>query len=303
MQYILILLLVFFAKGVWAEDIAKVGEHRALQVGNSTREYYLYIPKEDKKPRTLVVVLHGGGGTPRSAARMSGFSELADTENFIVAYPAGLGRLPTWNAGECCGYAERTQADDVGFIRKMVEDIRANAAAPIDSTRIYLTGMSNGGMMAYRLACEMADVFVAIAPVAGAMNVNDCKPNGRPSLIIFHALDDQHVLYNGGMATVGLRAMFGKQPAPDRSVQEAVAFWRKQNYCRQYPETQAEKEYGQTHYFCAGGRDLEIYTLKTGGHSWPGGVSYTSEDKPLQSLSATKIMWQFFMKHPPKEVF
>ncbi len=296
----LVLLLIFLPLSSLA---AEVGERHSLQAGERERTYYLYNPKiTPSQPRPLVVVLHGGTGSPERIAEMTGFSALAKNKNFMVAYPAGSGRIPTWNAGKCCGYAERNQVDDVGFVRAMIDDIRQKAK--VDNARIYVTGMSNGAMMAYKLACEMGDVFAAFAPVAGAMNLEVCAPEGRPSAIIFHAIDDKHVPFMGGQAEEGLRAALGKDPKPDSSVADAMQFWLQHTYCRQFPEKTIESDYEDTIYFCAEGRHVRLIALTGGGHTWPGSTkAWQGGDTPLPNVEATQMIWDFFNAHPPREVF
>lgn len=301
-NYLMIALLALLPCAALAADEA--GVQHTIQQGDVSREYYLYTPsKASAEPRPLVVVMHGGAGNPNNAAKMSGFSKLAERENILVAYPAGTGRIPTWNAGKCCGYAERNQVDDVGFIRAMVQEIQKST--PVDPARIYATGMSNGGMMAYRLACEMADVFTAVAPVAGAMNTTSCTPSARPNIAIFHALDDQSVLYEGGPSKSGIRAMFGKEPAPDQSVAETMRFWLAHNSCRKYPLVdESVAGVGMQNYYCAGKTEIRLFTLSSGGHSWPGGEKGRAQaDEPVAHFSATEKMWEFFMAHPPQEIF
>lgn len=284
-------------------NAAEIGEKFSLTHDKLEREYYLYTPPGDgKQPRPLVVVLHGGAGNPQNAAETTGFSELAAKEGFLVAYPAGVGHVPTWNAGRCCGYAERRNIDDVGFIEKMIADIKSRRN--IDAGRVYATGMSNGAMMAYRLACELSSTFAAIAPVSGAMKVFDCKPDSRLSLIIFHALDDQQVLYKGGKPEKGMRAAASHKPESDASVADAMQFWLKANYCRKFPGMEDFGEVARVTYFCAEDRHVVLNTLDTGGHSWPGGKKgWAGADEPTKSINATEEIWRFFRQHPPTELF
>jgi polyhydroxybutyrate depolymerase len=283
-------------------NAADIGEKFTLSHEELERVYYLYAPAPSDKPRPLVIVLHGGGGSPQNIADTTGFSELAKEKDFMVAYPLGSGRFPTWNAGKCCGYAERKDIDDVGFIDKMIADIKTKVK--VDNTRIYATGMSNGGMMAYRLACERANVFAAIAPVAGAMNTHRCEPNARPAVMVFHALDDRNVLYDGGIPEKGVRAMASQKPETDASVNEALGFWVKQNYCRSFPGQEDYGEVARLTYFCAEGREVVVNTLKTGGHSWPGGKKgREGADTPNDNVKATEEIWDFFFRHPPTELF
>lgn len=291
-----------------------LGPRQTVTVNKLERSYYLYVPKrESKVPRPLVIVLHGGGGNPAAIAGRTGFSAMAERENFLVAYPLGTGRLPSWNAGNCCGYALRTEIDDVAFIKQMVADIFKKTS--VDTTRVYVTGFSNGGMMAYRLACDVPETFAAIGVVAGAMNTLSCKPKSNPSLVIFHARDDQNVLYNGGASKSGLRAAFGK-PEEDASVKQAMDFWLKANHCRAFPLESSDNDKATVNYFCAQKKDVRLYTLNNGGHSWPGGRDKPAAGAPpiaeeedatpeeLPSLvPATELIWEFFNSHPPREVF
>src|SRR5580704_8834959 len=151
---LVICVLSFLAMPTHADEL-KPGDHKlALTTGGQGRTYLLHLPPiyDGKRSLPLVIVLHGGGGNAPGAARMTGFSEKADKEGFVVAYPNGSGRLRnrllTWNSGNCCGYALDNSVDDVGFIRALIDALEKTRA--IDPTRVYATGMSNGGMMTYR---------------------------------------------------------------------------------------------------------------------------------------------------------
>jgi polyhydroxybutyrate depolymerase len=146
----------------------------SIDIDGRTRTYLLHTPPGyDRHRRTaLVLVLHGATQSPDGAERMSGMSALADREKFLVAYPGGTGRLsrvPTWNAGNCCGYALTHKVDDVAFIRALIDKLEHDY--PVDPKRVYIAGISNGAMMSYRLACELSDKIAAITPVEGAQNV------------------------------------------------------------------------------------------------------------------------------------
>ena len=169
----------------------------AIKVGGKTREYIVHLPHgyDGRTALALVFVLHGGTQSPESAERMSGMSRKADKENFIVVYPRGTGLLPTWNSGNCCGYAFREKVNDVGFLRALLEKVEHDYS--VDPKRIFMTGISNGGMMSYRAACEMADQIAAIAPVEGAQNLN-CRPSAPVSVLVFHGTADRLVAFDGG---------------------------------------------------------------------------------------------------------
>src|SRR5882757_3169767 len=131
----------------------------SLSAGGLDRSYRLYVPDGVASPAPLVVMLHGGFGSGQQAERSYGWDELADGAKFVVAYPDGVGRA--WNVGGCCGRPGRENIDDVGFINAIVDDIAGHVA--IDPKRRYATGISNGGMLAYAVACNTG-TFAAIGP-------------------------------------------------------------------------------------------------------------------------------------------
>ncbi len=293
--------LTFLAMSSHADEL-KLGDHvLALTVGQQGRTYLLHLPPvyDGKRSLPLVIVLHGGGGNAPGAVRMTGFSEKADKEGFVVVYPNGSGRLKTrlltWNSGNCCGYAMDKNVDDVGFIRALVDELVKTRS--IDPKRVYVTGMSNGGMMTYRLGCELSDRIAAIAPVAGALNVENCQPADPVSVIIFHGTADEHVLYNGGEPVQKVDRHF----RVDNSVSYAVSFWLKHNGCS---ETARRSEKGsiRTEIYSGGkdGAEVVLYTVNGGGHAWPGGQAYLLGSEPTKEISATDLMWDFFARHPKK---
>ncbi len=207
----------------------------ALVVDGRERSYRLHIPPGlvPSAPSALVVGLHGGGGNGANLQAKVGLDAIADREGFLVAYPDGSGRLDdyllTWNAGNCCGYALDEQVDDTAFLRAMVADIARTYS--IDPRRVYATGMSNGGMMSYRLACEAADLFAAVAPVAGALNLELCEPSEPVSVLAIHGTADQHVLFEGGAPAVTVDS----HPRIDQSVHYAMTYWAARNGCSLEP--------------------------------------------------------------------
>lgn len=272
----------------------------SIEVGGRTRSAVVHVPPgyTGSEPVPLVLLLHGGGGNGLQAARAYRMDPVADRENFIVAYPNGtsrMGDMLTWNAANCCGYAQDQGVDDVAFIRALVEELERRYT--IDPRRIYATGMSNGGMMAYRLACRLSDKLAAIAPVAGALNEASCAPGGPVPTIIFHGADDQHVLYDGGY---GPRQF---EPRYDFPVSHAVSFFVAHNNCSPAPVAETSPSGAirkETYAGGTGGAEVIVYTVVGGGHSWPGGVPPTrpGADAPTQEISASELMWEFFARHP-----
>lgn len=283
-------LTLALAAPVFAADLDYELAHQGRQ-----RSYTLHLPPAaDASLQPLVMVLHGGGGNAANAARMTGMDGIADREGFLVVYPNGSGRfrrLLTWNAGNCCGRALDEGVDDVGFLNAVVDDVARRHK--VDARRVYVTGMSNGGMMTYRLGCESARRFAAIAPVAGAMNVA-CKPDAPLSVIAFHGTADRHVRYEGGppLANVDRHA---RADAPER---QTMDFWRGANGCR---EQTAERRGSVTidrMSGCAAGTEVELVTLEGFGHAWPGGERGSRRgDDPAAVVNASEMIWDFFRRH------
>jgi polyhydroxybutyrate depolymerase len=142
----------------------------SIELDGRTRTYFVHLPPayNGKTLLPVVIVLHGATESPAGVEKLSGMSVEADQENFIAVYPRGTGRMnparmPTWNSGNCGGYAQRNHVDDVGFMRALIDKLEQDYA--VDPKRIYVTGISSGGMMSYRLACELSDKIAAAAPV------------------------------------------------------------------------------------------------------------------------------------------
>ena len=182
--------------------------------------------------------------------------------------------------------------DDVGFVRAMVTDLQL--LVNIDVKRIYATGMSNGGILSHRLACEAADLFAAVAPVAGTLNFSPCSPSQPISVIEFHGTDDQHILYGGG---AGPKSLVNVDFA---SVQDSVGFWASFNGCNSQPQTNSFDDIQhETWTGCTSPTAVELYTIIDGGHSWPGGQGgWVGSDQPTSTISASQLIWEFFAAHP-----
>jgi len=290
------------AGNAWARTRPAARDTRqTLLSGGRTRTYVLHLPqgREDQPSLPLVLVLHGGGGTASGMPRVSGMNNVADREGFVVAYPQGAGwrnlTRGTWNAGGCCGYAMNRQVDDVGFLRAVMDEIERTFHT--DPARVYVTGISNGGMMAYRLACELADRIAAIAPVAGALHYAPCTPIQPVSVVIFHGTADQHVPYKGGQGPAA------REHRIDPPVSAAISFWTAHNHCASAPVVDVRGTVKREQYQgCAQQTDVVLYTIEGQGHAWPGGQrGWRFGDAPSRELSASEAMWAFFARHRRRE--
>src|SRR5258708_33632833 len=170
---------------------------RTIKVDGIERTYRLHVPPgKPANPMALVMVLHGGGGSGSTTDKHTHLSAEADKQHFIVAYPDGSGRARpflnavgkgeflTWNAGDCCAYAMDHRVDDVAFLRAMVAAIAREL--PVDSHRVCAAGISNGGMMSYRLACEASDLVAAGGVVSRAAVTHPCAPASPVAGIPIH---------------------------------------------------------------------------------------------------------------------
>ena len=258
------------------------------------REYLVHVPKSYRgAPVPMLVALHGGGGDDDFQADDSKYKLISKSEQagFIAVFPNGYSRfangiLATWNAGSCCGAAERNNVDDAGFIREVVRRIERQAS--IDPNRIFATGMSNGAMMDWRLACEAPEIR-AIAPVEGTDNTTSCNPAHPVAVIEFHSADDPNVPFNGGVGVGPSHTDFVSVPATQ-------AKWVRTD--RADPAAKrvltVNGAHCDLHAASAGGAPVELCVTDTGGHSWPGGGTQQGHKQPSMAISANDLMWSFF---------
>ncbi|MGD9563134.1 MAG: PHB depolymerase family esterase [Pyrinomonadaceae bacterium] len=272
-----------------------------IDVNGVKRSYILHLPPTYKKdkPLPLVIAFHGGGGNAANMIRMSGFSEKADKENFIVVYPNGSGRfdniLLTFNAVGCCAYAMKNKVDDVAFVSKLIDKLTAEYA--VDKTRVYLTGFSNGALISHYLAAKLSDKIAAAAPVAGSIFASSPRPNGKVAILIIHGTADTALPYDGGMSERAIVAP--NQSEPYKSVADSAKYWADNSGCKGRPVTSVKGNITTEKFTgCAKQGDVEVISIKGGLHSWPGGQKGREEaDAPSTDLNATDVIWEFFEKH------
>jgi polyhydroxybutyrate depolymerase len=237
-----------------------------------------------------MIVLHGALGSSWSAAWDSRMTAQSEKYHFIVAYPDGAWR--TWNAGLCCGPARRLRVDDVSFVRAMID--RFESDIPIEKNRIFATGISNGGMMAYRLGLELSDKLAAVVSIEGCMFDSGTNPLLPVSVLAIHGTKDKIIRYEGGTGS-----MFGYK-VKSQSVAETVDFWVSHDNCKHLPIHEEAGSVSKDLY--TGGTDgteVCLYTLKGAGHAWPGGRRCIFlGDHPSQEFSDTDAICSFCLSHP-----
>ena len=271
-----------------------------------TRQVVVHVPARlnPAQAAPLVLALHGGGGSAEHMADDARYGLIgkSDRAGFVVAFPNGHSRFPggrfaTWNAGGCCGDARDSHTDDVGFLRAVVAQL--NARLHLDASHIYATGMSNGGMMAHRLACEAADLFAAVASVAGTEAAEACRPARPIAVLHIHARNDTHVLFNGGAGPDAFRD--ASKVMDFVSVPETVARWVQRNQCQPTPvrTLDAPGAVCEVHAGCAAGNvSVQLCVVDEGGHSWPGAQAVRrGKEAPTQALVANDVIWSFFQAH------
>ena len=273
-----------------------------ISVGGRDRRFLVHDFSGGAKA-PLVIVLHGGGGNPENAVSMTQFDVVAAREHLIAVYPGGTGGLPggrvlTWNAGHCCAYALRQKVDDVGFVGAVID--RLVSAGKADPDRVYVTGMSNGGMMSHVLARSLPGKVAAIAPVVGAVFGDEPPPAGPVAVLVLVGADDRIVPAAGG--PLGGAAARGTAPAEDRNVAPARAQaddWARANGCSASDTTQETASVRTVWRGCKGGADVVMQVVSNNGHAWPGGrPGREGANPPTPDFNASEVIWAFFKAHP-----
>jgi polyhydroxybutyrate depolymerase len=247
-------------------------------VGDHERRSLLHVPPAYAHGATpLVINLHGVTVAPEEHVLFTGMNDTADEYGFLVATPEGLWR--SWNGGSCCGDAAANDIDDVAFMRALVDELAEVVC--LDRTRLYATGMSTGGFMAQRLACEASDVFAAVGSVAGALGINNCLPPKSVGVIALQGEDDQYVTLATGRS--------------------ASQYWRYYWQCAFAPDTTVAFGDSQceTWSTCQAGVEVEWCEVAGMGHCWPGGPigCPPAYGAASNDINANARMWEFFSRH------
>lgn len=265
----------------------------SLELDGSTRSYLLNLPPdyEEKVSFSLVIALHGGGGSAKQAEESYQLTRKSNAEHTIIVYPEGVQsdgvlKLRTWNAGTCCQYAVEKQIDDVHFISKLIDELVSKYK--INPKRVYVAGMSNGAMLAYRLACEIPEKIAAIATVSGTLEkIEPCTSTLQVPILHLHSELDNHVPFRGGK---GIRGYYF------HSVDYGLRIWAKLNACSMLPIVTEKENYTLKQWKDEKGKVvMEYYLTKDGGHSWPGSTKVRMiADEPSRAIHANDLIWAFF---------
>jgi polyhydroxybutyrate depolymerase len=272
-------------------------------VGDVSRNYWVHLPQQHADLALPVVInLHGGGGNALQHKRSSGMDANADSNGYIAVYPNGSGRLKdkllTWNSGNCCGYAQQQNIDDIAFISALIDDLGKHYA--IDTQRIYVAGHSNGGGMAHRLGEALPDKIAAIGAVAGVHIPSTVKGRAVPVMHI-HSVDDPRALYAGGL---GPAFPFTFTRIMHSAVAEALIIWVQHDGCDSTP---TEREFKQVanhtarllvYGHCRQGAEVAHWQLTGAGHGWPGGKPVLEKltGPATTVIDANAELWRFFSR-------
>ncbi len=283
-------------------------QQRTLLHNGLERVYFVHYPMPGGPagPKPLVFVLHGGGGADaQEMAKRTGMNRLADRENFIVVYPYGI--EGQWNDGRGKAFRrvkDHADVDDVGFIAAVIDALVGNGQA--DPARVYVMGLSNGGMMTYRLGIELGDRLAAIAAVIANLpeNISGRKPVRPLSVLIMNGTDDPMMPWNGGSVRV-----LGKEYGNVLSTDRTVRYWADAAQLPLAPITrvledrfQEDRCLVETEEYRERDNPVEVvlYRIKGGGHQLPGG---DTPDRPLLlgrkclDINGPEVIWSFFKKH------
>lgn len=287
MRALLFLLAVFFTQPLAAETV-RLGD----------RWYRIDLPA-NPTAAPLIVALHGGGGDPDQFASASGLARAANQLGFAVVFPAGSGRrgdrLLTWNGGYCCGYAARRGIDDERFLKQVIAD--AAARFGVDGKGIYLTGMSNGSILAETFAARNPGLVRAVAGVSGTMDTDTHRVQGRVPALILHGTADTMVPYGGGQGDTSLtRTDF----ASVASVVDAfLAPWGgTTTTTRKIDKRDDGTSVTITDHSMGSAVVLRLITVEGGAHHWPGGRKARLTKGKTQEIDANAEILRFFAAHP-----
>jgi len=265
-----------------------------IDVDGQERDYLLYVPPtlDLAQPSPLLISLHGFTSNMRQQKAWDDYDRLADEEGFIVVWGQGEGVPSRWNAGNI-SFAPQDDKIDIRYVETLIDHL--SEVYCVDAQRIYASGFSNGGGMAYRLACQMSERIAAIATMSGAFAPLDCQPTRPVPVLAVHGTTDPVVAYEGASSPVGSTP----------GVEDWLAAWGERNECQSGPEVSPGPSPVTTliaYSDCAADAEVLLYKVEGGGHTWYGsklGDQYPSfvVGNHIKELDASALMWEFFSRH------
>lgn len=251
-----------------------------VMVGSATRTARVHVPASyNPQAKTPIVInVHGRGGWGAQQASTSHAHQKSDAEGFVVIHPEGTGTPTSWNAGGgCCDPAAANNVDDSGFIGKLIDE--ASERLCVDPDRVFVMGLSNGGYLAHRVACDHSDRIAAIGAVAGLLSHQTCAPTRPMPVFMVHGTADTLVSYDW--------------------LDETTHYWVVMNGCTTMSESYRNGDASCVmHSGCDGRGEVEVCTIAGGGHQWPGGEALPLLGTKSDDVIATDRIWQFFVAHP-----
>ena len=265
-------------------DTSRSGMKRCdIKHDNLDRFYYIYTPNNLDTNESIPVLFafHGYGSSAIRHLSYTNYFPLADTENFIVVYPQGATTATLsshWNVG---GWTSKSTINDLDFVDTVIGLIKDKVQ--IDETRIYSSGMSNGGYMGYHLACNLSDKFAAIASVTGSMTIStydNCSPSHPTPILQIHGLLDFVVPYNGNSGS--------------KSISDVMSYWSNYSSCNSEPDTLIKYDnYAliryETYVNCLNNVNIKLILHPTMDHTWPNINSH--------NISASNEIWDFVSQY------
>lgn len=233
------------------------GDHEgSVMHDGRMRSYVMHVPAmySGATPVPLIFDFHGYGSSGRGQMGASGFRELSDQHGFVALYPDGIGG--SWHVNGCCGQAAQEELDEIGAVRAILDQVQAQVC--VDPTRIYASGISQGGGMAHHVGCLAADVFAAIAPVSSDLRTEPCAPSRPVSELSFRGMADNLSPYGGGpVGPVGMQYQA-------IGAVETLERWRMIDECA--GSAQPTLELCETYTECAAGVEVTLCSIPGGGH-------------------------------------
>jgi polyhydroxybutyrate depolymerase len=284
-----------------------------LRYGGRSRTFLLHVPPQEAagRPLPLVLNLHGASSTAIEEEGYTDMDPAADRDGFLVAYPNGTPLTPGatnsdgWDAGLCCRLPATSHVDDVGFLLAVIADVARHD--PVDPSRVYVTGYSNGGMMAYAMAAEAAGHIAAVASVDGQVELAHIHPSRPVPVLEFHSVTDPAAKWGGipgppggGWDILPVLSGIDQWLGADRCLRRRVSTGPTVHGTGTLDAGESLTVLRWSH--CAGGSEVELYEFTGSGHVWPGspldltGVEIfgTSLGRSTDLVTANQVIWRFF---------